>query len=154
MLGCLSAYQGAARLHAAFGNARHKLRHLFGYVLSYGYVVQEEQRLCSAADDVVDAHGNAVYAYGVVLAEDLRYALLGAHAVGAGDQYRLLHALNVRGEQPAEASYSGDHAGDVGLFYQGPYELDALVARFDIHACGGVRLGSALHVLYSFPVQQ
>ena len=61
-----------------------------GHVLAAGDVVQEEQGLCAAADDVVDAHGHAVDAHGVVLVHQEGDLELGAHAVGAADQHRAL----------------------------------------------------------------
>ena len=60
---------------------------------------------CTGADDVVDAHGHAVDADGVVLVHQLGQAELGAHAVGAGDQHRLLHPGNGQAEAAAEAAH-------------------------------------------------
>jgi hypothetical protein len=83
----------------------------FGHVLADGDIIQEKQRLCAAADDVVDAHGHAVDAHGVMLVHQLRNAEFGSHAVGAGDQHRLGHALQLGSKQAAEAADVTDHGG-------------------------------------------
>ena len=172
VFGGLAADEGAACLDAALRHAGDDVCYLLRDVLADGNVVQEENGLGAAADDVVDAHGHAVDAHGVVLVQQLGDAQLGAHAVGAGDQHRLFHTGKVRGEESAEASNVGDHAGDQRALHVLAHELDALIACFNINAGGGVGRGvgvfhvDALQFLkigdrgrrpqrgHSFPVQQ
>ena len=138
MLCRLAADQGAAGLHAALRHAGNQRGDLLRDVLADGNIVQEEQRLGPAADDVVDAHGDAVDADGVVPVHELRDALLGANAVGAGDQHRLGHATHVRREEAAEAADVRDDAGDKSALHMLFHELYALIAGFDVDTGGGI----------------
>ncbi len=88
VLGGLAANQGAAGLDAALRHAGDDGGDFLRLVFADGDIVQEEQGPGAAADDVVDAHGHAVDADGVVLVQQLGQAQLGAHAVGAGDENR------------------------------------------------------------------
>ena len=93
-----------------------------GTFFAAGDVVEEKERLRPAADDVVDAHGHAVDAHGVVPVHEEGKLQLGAHAVRAGDEHRLGHAGKVGAEEPAEAAQAAQHPGGVGaldvLFHQ------------------------------------
>ena len=62
----LAADEGATRVDAPLGHAADDCCDLFGDVLPAGDVIEEEERLCAAADDVVDAHCDAVDADRVV----------------------------------------------------------------------------------------
>ena len=84
--------------------------------LAGGEVVEEEQRLGAADDQVVDVHRDQVDAHGVVPAGQERELQLGADAVGAGDQHRLLVAAG-EGAEAGEAAQAAHHLG--------------------AHACGG-----------------
>ena len=75
--------------HAAVGHAGYDLLEQSRIVLAAGDVVKEEQRFGTLSGDVVDAHGHAIDADGVVLIGHLGDHELGAHAVGAGDENRL-----------------------------------------------------------------
>ena len=113
-LGGLAADQAGAGLHATVGHAGDDLLQQGRVVLAAGDVVQEEQRFGALGGDIVDAHGHAVDADGVVLVGHLGHDELGAHAVGAGDQHRF--AVSERGEveQAAEPADAADHAGAFG----------------------------------------
>ena len=143
VLGGLAANQGGAGLNAALCHTGHNLGNLFGDVLAAGNVVQEEQGPGTAADNVVDAHGNTVDANGVVLVQQLGDSQLGAYAVGAGDQHRLLHACNGQTKAAAEAAHVIQAALVLGagnvLFHQ----LYGPVTGGDVHTGGSVagRLG-------------
>ena len=122
VFGSLAAHQGAARLHAALGHALDDLGNLLGDILAAGNVVKENQGLRACTDHVIDAHGNAVDADGVVLVQQHGDTQLGADAVGAGNQNRMLHAGAVQLKQAAEAAQTADtvlghRAGHV-LFHQ------------------------------------
>ncbi len=90
-----------------------------------GEVVEEEQRLGTLHQDVIDAHADEVDADAVVAVERERQPQLRAHAVGAGDQHRLPVALGDL-EQRAEAADAAEHA----LAQRAPGQwLDALDQR-------------------------
>ena len=134
MLGGLAADERAAGLHAALSHAGNERRDLLRLVLADGDVVEEEDGLCAAADDVVDAHGDTVDADGVVLVHQLRDALLRAHTVRARDEHRLAHTGEIGREQAAKAADIGHNAWDHGALDVLFHQLDALVAGLDIHA--------------------
>ena len=69
--------------------------HPFGNQLAHGNIVEEEQRLCAAAEDIVDAVVDQVHAYGIIPVHERGDFKLGAHAIGAGYQYRLGIALKL-----------------------------------------------------------
>ena len=127
VLGSLAADERAARLHAAFGDAADDLGDALGHVPAAG------DGLCAAADDVVDAHGDAVDADRIVLIEKLGDAELGADAVRARNEHGLLHPRHVEREEAAEAAdirlAVGHGARDVLL-----HELHRAVARGDVDA--------------------
>ena len=101
----LAADERRAGLDAALRHAAHDLGDFLRHVFAAGDVIQKEQGLCAHADDVVDAHGHGVDADGVVLIHEDGQFDLGAAAVGAGDQHRLLHPGNGQAEAAAEAAH-------------------------------------------------
>ena len=103
-LGGLPADEGGPGLDAPLGHAGDDLGDLLRHVLPAGDVVQEKQGLGPHADDVVDAHGHAVDAHGVVLVHEEGQLQLGAHPVGAGDQNGVGDPRQVQFKQPAEAA--------------------------------------------------
>ena len=109
-----AADQTGTGLYAAVGNAGHDLLEQCWIVLAAGDVIQEEQRLGTLGGDIVDAHGHAVDADGVVLVGHLGNDQLGADAIGAGNQHRLLVSEGSQIEQAAEAANTADHARTVG----------------------------------------
>ena len=138
MFGGLAADQGRTGLDAALGHAANDLGNALRHIFAAGDIIQEKQRLCAAADHIVDAHGNAVNADGVVLVQKLGNAQLGAHAIGAGDQHRLLHSGNGQAKAAAEAAYIVQAA-----FVFGPgnvllHQLHGLVAGSDVYTGSGV----------------
>ena len=74
-------------------------------------VVEKEQRLGALHEDVVDAVVDEIGADRVVPAGHERDLELGADAVGARDEHRILIAVAVEAEQPAERPDVGEHAG-------------------------------------------
>jgi len=141
-----AAYEGASRLHAAVRNAGHYLLHLLGVVFPNRKVIQKEKRLCPAAYYVVNAHGDAVYAYGVVLVHKESYLKLCAHAVGSAYEYRLLHAGYVRLKKPAEAAQPRNHAGNHCFFDVAFHKLHRLVTGGNVNACRFVALAVTCHL--------
>ena len=141
----LAAVEGAARLHAALGYAGDDGRDLLGHVFAAGDVVQEGQGLRAAADDVVDAHGHAVDAHGVVLVHQEGDFELRAHAVGAADQHRALHVGHVQLEQAAKAAEAGQHARDGRARHVLLHQFYGLIAGSDVHAGLTIAFAETLH---------
>ena len=138
-LGGLAADQRAAGLAAALGDALDDRGAGLGIELAAGEVVEEEQRLGALHDEVVDAHRDEIDADGVVQSGFDRDLELGADAVGAGDQHRILEAGALEVEQPAEAADFGVRAGARGRAHQRLDQVDQPVAGVDIDA--RVRVG-------------
>ena len=126
--------QTGTSLYAAVGNASHNLLEQCWIVLAAGDVIQEEQRFRTLSGNIVDAHGHAVDADGVVLVGHLGNDQLGADAVSAGNQYRLLVSEGSQIEQAAEAADTADHARTVGARHMGLDALDDFVTGFDAYA--------------------
>ena len=131
-----AADQRAACLTAALCDTGNHLCDLLRVVLADCNIVEEEQRLCTAAGDIVYAHGNAVDANGVVLVHQERQLELGADAIRTGNEDRILHAIEIRAEQAAEAAERTHNALGKGAFYHRLHQLDRFVA------CGNVNAGS------------
>ena len=72
--------QTGTSLYAAVGNASHNLLEQCWIVLAAGDVIQEEQRFRTLSGNIVDTHGHAVDADGVVLVGHLGNDQLGADA--------------------------------------------------------------------------
>ena len=140
MLGHLAADERAARLTATLADAGDDLGHVLLAQLADGDVVQEEQRLGAARQDVVDAHGHQVDAHGAVLAGQLGNLELRAHAVGAGNQQRLGHVLGRRdAEQAAEAADVADDLRAIRGVHRLLDGVDGARALGGVHACCLVR---------------
>ena len=102
VLGCLAADKGAACLNAALCHTGNDLCDLFGIVLSAGYIVKEKLWLCTAADDIVNAHGNAVDTDSIVLVQQKCDLYLCANAVCTRNENRFFDACDVKLKQSAE----------------------------------------------------
>ena len=144
-LGGLAADEGGPGLDAALGHACDDVGYALRHILAAGDVVEEEERRGAGADNVIDAHGDAVYAHGVVLVHEEGYLELGAHAVRAGDEHGGLHTRELRLEQPAEAAEPAYDAGRHGALYVLFHQLHGLVACGDVHARGLVACALAFH---------
>ena len=135
VLGGLPADQGAARLAAALGDAGDDVGDAAGVVFAAGDVVQEKEGGGAAADDIVDAHGHAVDADGVVLVHELGQAQLGAHAVGAGDQHRASSCRRGRGRTARRSPPRVPMTpGMIGGLHHGLDALHRLIAGGHVHA--------------------
>ena len=148
MLCGLAADERRAGLDAALRHAAHDLGDFFRHVFAAGDVIQKEQGLCAHADDVVDAHGHGVDADGVVLVHEDGQFDLGAAAVGAGDQHRLLHPGNGQAEAAAEAAHVVQTAGVAGAGDVGLHQLHGLVSGGDVHTGGSVAGGLGIVVFH------
>ena len=103
-----------------------------------GEVVEEEQRLRPLTDQVVDAHRHEIDADPAEIPGVDRYAQLGAHPVGRGDQHRVGITRGRRVEQRGEAAEPGHAARAPGGRRGGPDPLDKRVARGDVHTRLGI----------------
>src|SRR5207245_48384 len=82
---------------------------LLGIELTGGEVVEEEEWLGPAAEDVVDAVVDQVDAHPAVASGGDGDLDLGAHPVGAGHQHRVAATSRGEGEQPAEGAEAARH---------------------------------------------
>jgi hypothetical protein len=142
VLGGLAAQQRAAGVAAAVRDARADLRHLVRHDLAAGDVVEQEQRLGAAGDQVVDDHRHEVDAHRVVDVELLRDDQLGAHAVGRGRQDRVLVLLHVEAEQAGEAADASHHLGPHRAVHVLLELRHRLLTGVDRHPRLGVRDGA------------
>ena len=143
VLGDLAAHERAVGLLAALCDAADDLGHLLGLELADGDVVEEEQGLGAAGEDVVDAHGHEVDAAAVVAVDHLGQLELGAHAVCARDHDRVFHILEGGcAEQAAKAADVSDDLGAVGALHGSADCLDGAGALIDVNA--GVLVGDLL----------
>ena len=106
----LAADQAHAGLIASAGDALDDIERDFLFEFAGADVIEKEHWTRRVADDVVDAHRDAVDADGVVTAGLKGDHQLGADAVGARDQHRRAHLAGaVESDQRAEATDAADH---------------------------------------------
>ena len=135
MLGGLTADKCRTRLNTALGNSADDRRNLFGNILSASNIVKEEERLCSATDDVVYAHRNGINANSVVLVHKDRHFDLCSAAVRTRNEHRLLHSGNIQPKTASKAAYIVKttlvfRTGNVLL-----HKLNRLVSCRNVNAC-------------------
>ena len=151
MLSSLAADQLTSGLNATFRNARNDLGDLLGVILAAGDIVKEQKRLRAAADDVVDAHGNAVDTDGVMLVHHHGKFELGADAVRTGDENRMLDPGQVKSKHSAEAADlidtgAGLGSGDVRL-----HQFNGFITCGYVNTRSFIAFAVAFHQFYSFP---
>ena len=139
--GRFTADQRAARQLAALCDALHDRGRRIDVQLAAGEVVEEEQRLGALHENVVHAHRDEILADRVVFVQMKRETQLGAHAVGARDEYGLLVLLR-HFEERAESADAAHHAFAQGLLRKRLDAIDERVARDHVDASVGV--GEAL----------
>ncbi len=131
----LAADQAHAGLIASAGDALDDIQRDFLFELAAADVIEKEHWTRRVADDVVDAHRDAVDADGVVTAGLKRNHQLGADAIGARDQHRRAHLAGaVESDQRAEAADAADDVcAGCGLRNRAEERNQALLQR-DIDA--------------------
>ena len=160
VLSGFAADKSAACADAALSHTGNNGGYLLGDILADCNIVKEEQGLCAAADNIVNAHCNTVDADSVVLIQKLGKAELGAYAIGAGNQNGFLHTGYIGSKQAAEATNIGNNTGDMGALNCLAHELYAFVSGGNINAGCGVCCGMGVFhlktsvIIYSLPVQQ
>ena len=97
-------------------------------------VIEKEQRRRALHEDVVDAVIDEIGADRAVLVRHERDLELGADAVGARHEHRLLERGGVELEQAAERSDVRQHAGRERGFREPLDAADGFVARIDVDA--------------------
>mmetsp|Transcript_18605 Transcript_18605/g.31313 ORF Transcript_18605/g.31313 Transcript_18605/m.31313 type:complete len:271 (+) Transcript_18605:1272-2084(+) len=141
-LGRLTSNERGARLLTAFRDALHDRRSLADIQRTCGVVVEEEEWLRTAYQDVVHAHGHQVDANGVVLAHGLGDLQFRAHAIRARHQHRVWAAiasgLEVK-EAPKTPQLRGVAARPVCGLAVGLDGLHQCLARVDVHTSGFIR---------------
>src|SRR5207253_6558921 len=106
-----------------------------------GDVVEEEQGLGAAGEDIVDAVVDDVVAEGAVAAGDGGDLELRAHAIGAGNEDGL--AITLEGEGAAERPDAGEDFGPGGAAGDGLEAIDEAVGGVDVDAGGGIGGGGS-----------
>ncbi len=115
--GGFATQQSTVGLHAAATDPVDDLLQQRRVIAAHGHVIEKEQRFGSAAQHVIDAHGHEVDTHGVVPPEALGDFQLGTHAVGTGNQNRLVvltleqRAFEIELEEARKASIVGHNAG-------------------------------------------
>jgi hypothetical protein len=132
-LGGLAAQQRAAVVLARPREALDDLlRHIRREATS-GEIIQEEQRRRALHEDVVDAVIHQVDTDRPVTVRQEGDFQLGADAVGARHEHRLLEGGGVEFEQPAERADFREHTGRKGGLRQRLDAANGLVAGIDIN---------------------
>src|SRR5690606_7081906 len=114
MLGGLTTDERAPGRLAAQRDAGADLGDLVRLDLPAGDVVEQEQRLGAAGDDVVDDHRHQVQPDRVMDVHGLGDEQLGPHAVGGGRQDRVAVLGGVQPEQSREAAEVAEHLWTAG----------------------------------------
>ena len=91
MLGCFSADQSCSGLCTAFYHTAYDLCDLFRIILAACNIIQEKQRLCPCAGNIVDAHCHCIDSNGVMLVHNHGKLYLCSASVCSGNKSRLLH---------------------------------------------------------------
>ena len=104
-----AANQCTASLYAAFCHTGNNFCNLFRNILAQCNIVQEELRLCTTANNIIDAHCHAVNADGVVSVHQECDFQLCTNAVCTGNEYWMFHAGYVQFIQSAETADAGQH---------------------------------------------
>jgi hypothetical protein len=151
--GRFATSQRATGLLAAIDHSFHQLFRQGRVVLRHREVVEEDEWLRSAAEAVVDRHGDEVDADGVELVHERGHLEFGADAVGACDQDRFAvtagkePAIDVEGEQAGEAAEAVEDAGAVRLLHQPADAADGVLVHIQVQA-GGLVVKCLRHVVW------
>src|SRR5438309_2078379 len=140
MLGRLAADQRAAGQLATRSDALDDLRRNAHVELFADVVVEEEQRLSTASENVVDAHRHEIDAHRVVPLPLEGELELGADAVGSRHEHRVTVFLRDLAQR-AETADAGEHLGPQRAPGERLDRLDQRVAGLDVDA--GVAVGKS-----------
>ncbi len=136
--GGFAANQGATGLSAALGNPLNHCRRSFDIQLAGGEIIEEEQRLSTLHDQVIDTHGNEINADRIVLSSingDLQFR---PDTVIGSNQNRIPEPGRFKIEQTAKTADLAVSARSPGGF---DCRLDAFnqrIARINIDTGIGI----------------
>src|SRR6478672_11735141 len=133
---CLTADEGAAVFLTRGRHARNECDLCFLVDVATRKVIEEEQRLSTGGEDVVDAVIDEVLSDGVISVEDAGEQDLGSYPIGTGDEHRF--AIGPEREHCAEWSDSGEHLWSQRSARDGFDSLDRAVRGIDVDAGGRV----------------
>ena len=134
-LGSLTADEGAAGLAASLGNSGDNRLNLGRNVLSHSDIVEEEKRLGSLRQHVIDTHCNRIDADGVMLVHCKCQFELGSHAVSSADEDRFLDVQCGKVEHSAEGADVSHHARTGSGSHVFLDTADNVVSGFEAYAC-------------------
>lgn len=141
-LGRLTTDEGTASLHTSLRNTGDEGRSRLDVEVTAGVAVQEEKRLRTLDDKIVDVHGNKVDTDSVVDTHDVRDLKLRAHSINSSNYGRGVWVIGwVRSSKREGTSKTTDHCVGTGTTSAGHGGLDAvhqLVTSVDRDTCGGV----------------
>ena len=115
-LSCLTADKCTARLLAGVGYTLYYICYLLRLQLAYSQIIQEEQRLRTLYQNVINAHSNSILTNGIMLVQNKSQTQLGAYTVSTRNQYRLL-VLSAHGKKAAEATQITQYLWTIGCLY-------------------------------------
>ena len=154
--GHLGRFAADQRATSQFATARHALDDSGrgGHVeLAAGEIIEEKQRLGALHQDVIDAHRDQVDADRVVPVQLERQLQLGAHAVGARHQHRLLVFL-ADFKQRAEAADAAHHAFAHRALGKRLDRFDQRIAGIDIDTGIAVRKGDIGRLIHGVGAEE
>lgn len=137
-LGGLPADQRATGIAAGGGDAVHHLGEMLRREPAGRVVVEEEERVGAAAEDVVDAVVDQVGADTAMAPGGDRHLHLGAHGIGARRQHRVLPSRGVEGEEAAEGADPTEHLRTVGGVDSPLDQGDGAISLVDVDPSVGV----------------
>ena len=131
----LTAHQSGPRHLAALGYTLHDGGDLLGTIPAAGYIIQEKQGFSPCTGHIVDTHGHAVNANGIMPIQHHGQLQLGTHAVRAGKQHRMFHILDgIQGKSAGKTAQPPHHLRAHGLLHMLLHQFHRSVARLNIHA--------------------
>ena len=151
VLGSLAADKRTAGFNTAVRDALYDRCDLCRLVLSAGDIVEEEEGLCTAADNIVHAHSHSVDAYGVVSVKQECQLYLRADSVCAGNEHRIIVLFRIELKKPAETADAVNSTLDTStlnvLLHQ-PYRL---ISRGNVNTCCLIAFGmTVFHIVIPF----
>ena len=140
----LAADQRAPGAAAGLGDALDELGQLLRYELAGGVVVEEEERVGAAAEDVVDAVVDEVDADAAVAPGRDRDLDLGADRIGARGEHPPVRRPRLESEKAAERADPAEDLAGVGGGDGAPDQADGTVALIDVDT--GIRVAKITHL--------
>ena len=101
---CFAADKCSTGLNAALSYTRYDCSNLFRKILAYSYIVKEEQRFCTATDNVIYAHSNAVDTNSIMLICKKCHLKLCTNTVSTAYQNRLCDTCHIKFEKTTETA--------------------------------------------------